>query len=367
MSKEETLRAALRTCIELRLTFAAFRIPGEQPQIWAQRMPELETVDGALMWELNEVFVLAPFDLDPGKVPFIRSDVELEFGEFGPDIDPLKECVGSGPHAWSMPAVTEATAFQGQVDQARAAIMRGEMEKVVLSRVMHTPIHADHAVDLFLRALREQPHAFVAMANTPEHGLWLGATPERLVLEEEDHVTVDALAGTMKKELAPAEHMAWGAKERHEQAVVTDAVLDTFKRLKLQNIHRGATEVLSSANIAHLRTRIEGDMGESTLSDLVMALHPTPAVCGMPADKARGFIRTHEAHDRGLYAGFWGPWNPDGRTELYVNIRCLRVFGNVAMLLVGAGITAGSDPQREWEETEHKAAMWLRPIMELEG
>ncbi len=367
MSKEETLRIALHTCIEQRLTFAAFRTPEENVQIWAQRAPELETVDGALMWELNEVFVLAPFDLDHTRVPFIRSDVELEFGEFGPDIDPLKQCMGAEPHAWSTPAATGSDAFQGQVAEAIEAIVHGELEKVVLSRVMHTPIHADHAVDLFLRAVREQPEAFVAMANTPDHGLWLGATPERLVLEEEDHVVVDALAGTMKKELAPAEHMAWGAKERHEQSVVTDAVLEAFERLNLQNIQRGPTEVLSSANIAHLRTRIQGDLGSSTLSDLVVALHPTPAVCGMPADKARGFIRTHEAHDRGLYAGFWGPWNPDGRTELYVNIRCLRVLGGDAVLYVGAGITAGSDPQREWDETEHKAAMWLRPIMALEG
>ena len=73
----------------------------------------------------------------------------------------------------------------------------------------------------------------------------------------------------------------------------------------------------------------------------------------------------HEAHERGCYTGFWGPWNPDGRTELYVNIRCLRHMDGKAVIFTGAGITAGSDPQKEWEETEQKAQTWLRPIAAL--
>jgi isochorismate synthase len=98
---------------------------------------------------------------------------------------------------------------------------------------------------------------------------------------------------------------------------------------------------------------------------VVLALHPTPAVCGVPTDRARAFIQRHEAHARDLYCGFWGPWNPDGRTELFVNIRCLRATEHGALLYIGAGITKDSDPQLEWEETERKATTWTAPIKAL--
>ncbi|MBK6368352.1 MAG: chorismate-binding protein [Flavobacteriales bacterium] len=73
---------------------------------------------------------------------------------------------------------------------------------------------------------------------------------------------------------------------------------------------------------------------------------------------ARQVIHDLEARERELYAGFWGPWSADGRMELFVNIRCMRLFSDKAQLHVGAGITAGSVAEQEWEETEHKADSW---------
>ncbi len=61
-----------------------------------------------------------------------------------------------------------------------------------------------------------------------------------------------------------------------------------------------------------------------------------------------------------LYAGFWGPWNAEGPTELFVNLRCMQVRSGKVQLHVGAGITAGSDPEMEWTETVRKADTWLR-------
>ena len=88
MSNDTLLREALARCLDKRLTFAAFRRPGAPVTIWAQREPGLETVDGSLLWELNDVFLAAPFALDTGRIPMIRSDVDLSFGEFGSDISP---------------------------------------------------------------------------------------------------------------------------------------------------------------------------------------------------------------------------------------------------------------------------------------
>ena len=85
-------------------------------------------------------------------------------------------------------------------------------------------------------------------------------------------------------------------------------------------------------------------------------MHPTPAVCGFPKDAARKFILENEDYDRAYYSGFLGELNWDDSTDLFVNLRCLQVVdGQKVILYVGGGITAESDPKKEWLETVHKA------------
>lgn len=359
MSNDTLLREALARCLDKRLTFAAFRRPGAPVTIWAQREPGLETVDGSLLWELNDVFLAAPFALDTGRIPMIRSDVDLSFGEFGSDISTLFECRGDERTAQVPEAAgTAQKTFTDAVMAAKADIAAGRFAKVVLSRTLTVPLPEAELIPLFLRACRERPRAFVALVRTPEHGLWLGASPERLILCEEDHLRVDALAGTLAAASAPVDPAAWGAKEHDEQRFVTEAVAAVLKDTGAINVSSHGPEVMAAGEVAHLRTRVEADLGEHPLSDLVLALHPTPAVCGTPREAARAFIGKNEEHDRGLYTGFWGPWCPDGRTELYVNIRCFRHGGGRATVFAGAGITGGSDPLLEWAETEQKASIW---------
>lgn len=365
MSADPSLHDALARSLKKGLTFAAFRRPGAPITLWAQRQPEVETVDGSLLWEVNDVFLVAPFLMDNERIAMIRSDVDLSFGEWGPDISALFECRGEDFERPVPVADTPKNDFIGAVETARSRINSGAIEKVVLSRTRTVLLAREELSGLFLQACRERPHAFVVLMHTPDHGTWLGASPERLILAEEDHLRVDALAGTMASDSAPADPGAWGNKERNEQQLVINSVLDTFSRCGTRNTVAFPPEAVGAGEVVHLRSRIEADLGEGTLSDIVLALHPTPAVCGTPREAAREFILRHETHERGCYTGFWGPWNPDGRTELYVNIRCLRHTDGKALIYTGAGITAGSDPQKEWEETEQKAQTWLRPIAAL--
>lgn len=362
MSTDPSLHDALARCLKKGLTFAAFRRPGAPVTLWAQRQPDLETVDGSLLWEVNDVFLVAPFRLDGERIAMIRSDVDLSFGEWGSDISALFECAGASDERAVVVPDTPKNDFTNAVEVAKSRIHGGSLEKVVLSRTRTVPLAKEELATLFTQACRERAHAFVVLMHTPEHGTWLGASPERLILAEEDHLRVDALAGTMASDDAPTDPAAWGGKERNEQQLVINSVLETFERCGVQNTVAFPPEAVGAGEVVHLRSRIEADLGQSTLSDVVLALHPTPAVCGTPRDAAREFIQQHEAHDRGCYTGFWGPWYPDGRTELYVNIRCLRHADGRATVYSGAGITAGSDPQKEWEETEQKAQTWLRPI-----
>src|SRR6202021_687877 len=101
--------------------------------------------------------------------------------------------------------------------------------------------------------------------------------------------------------------------------------------------------------------------------NLVSELHPTPAVCGIPLNDATQFIKETEGYDRGYYTGFLGPCNMDGKTELYVNLRCAELFADCINLYVGGGITKDSIPENEWEETEMKSKTLLSALEENNG
>lgn len=359
MSSETALHKALARCIEKRLTFAAFRIPGKPVQLWVQRNPGLETVDGTLLLGLNQVFLVAPFDLPAGNVPFIRADVELMFAEIDPDISHLAECAGSAAGPEFLEESTERADFIQAVEAAKRACQAKELDKVVLSRVLVAELGTELLPDLFVKAAHTNDHTLVAMVHTPDHGLWLGASPERLVHEDLDHVRVDALAATRPIDAIPERLSGWGAKELDEQEQVMCHIHSTFARMDLRNIVVRGPEVLEAGPVAHLHTVLEADLGDCILGELVLALHPTPAVCGAPPGAARAFIAGHEKHQRALYTGFWGPWNAEGPTELFVNLRCLRAVQGRVQLYAGVGITTGSDAAMEWAETGRKAATLL--------
>lgn len=362
MSATPALRLALRHCISEGITFAAFRAPGGAVTLWAQQTPDLDRVENGLWWELNDVFLLSPFNLSE-RTPLIRSDVELTFGDAEPHWQRLTECVGTTERA---PApqreATTRAHFEAAVEQARHDCTSGILEKIVLSRSLHLPIGEAEVPMLFMEALSARPDAFVALVMTPEHGLWLGATPERLILAENDTVQVDAIAGTVLTAHTPDNANEWGEKERHEQRVVTKSIAGTLIDLGAHHITIDGPTVLTAGPVAHLRTRISANVEGRAVEELVLAVHPTPAVCGIPTAQAKERIAALEARDRELYAGFWGPWSADGRMELFVNIRCMRVFKEHAELFVGAGITTGSVAAQEWQETEHKADSWRQLI-----
>jgi isochorismate synthase len=83
-------------------------------------------------------------------------------------------------------------------------------------------------------------------------------------------------------------------------------------------------------------------------------LHPTPAVCGLPKEKAYRFIKENEGYDRNYYSGFVGMLNPLGKTDLYVNLRCLNYKVNELSLYAGSGLLSASELEDEWQETEKK-------------
>ncbi|MEA3463441.1 MAG: chorismate-binding protein, partial [Bacteroidota bacterium] len=88
--------------------------------------------------------------------------------------------------------------------------------------------------------------------------------------------------------------------------------------------------------------------------------HPTPAVAGQPKEDAICFIKQLEPHDRDYYTGFLGPLQHRGATDLFVNLRCMKITPSFISLYVGGGITLESDPAEEWNETRLKAQSLLK-------
>ncbi len=123
-------------------------------------------------------------------------------------------------------------------------------------------------------------------------------------------------------------------------------------------------EVVGTPTMWHLSTRISGRVGEDGPSSLELAeaLHPTPAVCGVPLDRARDTIARLEPEDRGYYAGLVGWTGLDGDGEWVVTIRCAEVSDRTARLFAGAGIVAGSEPEAEVAETSAKFRTLLRAL-----
>lgn len=226
--------------------------------------------------------------------------------------------------------------------------------KLVLSRnAGYTLSDSFSPLEAFITACNSYPRMMISLSHTPVSGTWIGSTPEIILSGEGNTWNTVALAGTMpmQGEVMPTE---WHKKEQDEQAFVSEYINKVIKKFSSKIAIKGPYTT-RAGQLVHLRTDFQfGLKKTSELGNLLDALHPTPAVCGLPKDKAYDFIIENEGYDRKYYSGIIGWLDPNGHTTLYVNLRCLNVSGNYATLYAGGGILPSSDANSEWEETQHK-------------
>ncbi|QQR85427.1 MAG: chorismate-binding protein [Flavobacteriales bacterium] len=362
-----SFRHLLDVCLKRRLTFAAFRAPHGPIELWVQHQPETERISWEALDAMVNRFLVMPFVADPRGPLGIAPDVRILSGSAA-DADPaLTDCLGTNElhqHEQVVPA-DASSIFTESVDSAKKRMAHGSMAKVVLSRAQQVDLAPEQLPDLFAHALQSSPEVLVALVSLPEHGTWLGASPERLINVSQDRIRVDSLAGTVPVRTFNDEVGAWGSKEREEQAMVTAGVVGAFRATGYTDVNTNGPNVVTAGPVAHLLTTVSAPVGDRSPASLVRELHPTPAVCGTPRSEAMSFILANEPVQRGLYAGFWGPWRSVRDGQLFVNIRCLQHAEGTATIHAGAGITAASDPDKELRETEEKARTWLAPIAAL--
>ncbi|APY12525.1 isochorismate synthase [Seonamhaeicola sp. S2-3] len=260
------------------------------------------------------------------------------------------------------------------VNNGVEAIKNKQFKKVVLSRKETVNLSEANPLAIFKKLLNKYPSAFVYCWYHPKVGLWLGATPETLVKIEGNRFSIMALAGTQvyKDTL----DVVWKDKEIQEQKFVTDFIVDSLKP-SAESIKISDTTTVKAGSLLHLKTMISAQLKQnSNLKEVILAIHPTPAVCGLPKQAAKAFILNNENYKREFYTGFLGELNLEHTTspragsrnienraytfkkkstQLYVNLRCMQLKALEAMVYVGGGITISSDAEKEWEETVSKS------------
>jgi isochorismate synthase len=235
------------------------------------------------------------------------------------------------------------------VADAVTELKKGDMQKVVLSRP--APYVANvNAGAYFLALASTYKKSCVFAFYTEKTGFWMGASPEQLLKVEGGIATAVSLAGTRKG----GEDEVWGEKEKEEQQFVTQAIRQEFTDAGVENISVSEAQTVQAGPVEHLKSFVSGTMPEKkTVIDLALALHPTPAVGGLPKKEAVAYISKNEGYDRSYYSGFFGVTRHN-EANFWVNLRCMKLFRNGLVLYAGGGITAASNPQSEWEETCNK-------------
>lgn len=198
----------------------------------------------------------------------------------------------------------------------------------------------------------------------------VGATPELLVDKRGEAVESFPLAGSAPRspdgatDRAAAESLLQSEKDHREHAAVVEAILDTLSPY-CRTLHAPQQpELVSTASMWHLGSRITGTLRDPSVSaaELASVLHPTPAVCGLPRRAAREAIARLETFDRGFFAGAVGWTDRKGDGRWLVAIRCAEISDATARLYAGAGIVPGSDPQAEAHETGAKFSAMLNAL-----
>lgn len=284
-----------------------------------------------------------------------------------PSLDTIPSSTSPQPPQ-NLPPTPLSHAFEQwchNVENARDACRDGRLEKVVLARSEHilAPPHQRFDIPATLDALRaSHPDCTTFALRWPGvPRCFAGATPETLLRTTQHHLTTAALAGTWPRQRADAlghptalQHMLRDPKLQHEHQVVVQSLLHHLAAFA-NNPSAAPTHLRALSHVVHLQTPIHATLRpEHTLLDVVEALHPTPAVGGLPRDAALHWIQQHEPLQRAWYAAPLGWHNLAGDGHAVVALRSAWIDATSVEAFAGAGITAGSDPIDEWRETEHK-------------
>ena len=341
--------------------FAVYRIPGEEHvHLLVQTVRSTCRIMNRVE-ELNGLrgFVIAPFC--PNSVtPVVLIEPDRRESILWDESDRMtvEECQkerNSFLHFSSqLPIDTYTDAYANCFQRFSYALKRKDFEKLVLSRSVSLARPENFSpIAAFRMACRCYVYSYVFLCYTPQTGIWLGSTPEIILSGKEEEWKTVALAGTQPLQDGQLPKH-WDEKNRMEQAYVASYIRNCLSSMEIKAIESEPYPTYAGA-LSHLKSDFCFSLTDrGMLGSLLSSLHPTPAVCGLPKEKAYQFILENEGYDRNYYSGFVGWLDPDGNTDLYVNLRCMHVGKDRLTLYAGGGLLASSRLEDEWLETEKK-------------
>jgi anthranilate synthase component 1 len=284
---------------------------------------------------------------------------------------------GAQPTALASEASLGRDEYIHAVEIAKDAIAAGEAIQVVLARRQSFDLPTDpltgkplDGIGLYRSLRRVNPSPYLFFVRVPAFEV-VGASPELLLQVEGDRLTTHPIAGTRPRGATPAEdqilseELQRDPKERAEHVMLVD-----LGRNDLGRVSRPGTVTVSKymeverySHVLHLVSHVEGRLKpELDALDALRSVFPAGTLSGAPKVRAMQLIAAAEGERRGLYGGAAGYLGYDGNLDTAITIRSAVLRDGRAHVHTGAGIVAGSIPEREFEETEHKAAAMRRAI-----
>jgi isochorismate synthase len=276
-------------------------------------------------------------------------------------LSPVEPGAGPGPAAAPQGVPPR---YAELVGRAIEACESGRLEKVVVSGTRDVAADRCVAVATALSRLAERFEGCSVFGFAVGDQVFAGATPELLVGVSDRRVASMALAGSAPRggahDAARIEALASSLKEQAEHAFVRHAVAARLGPLCDEVSTTPSPRVWTLPNIHHLRSDVTAVAHDGVgILDLAERLQPTPAVCGMPHEAARAFIRSADGPSRGWYAGSVGWVDASGNGELAVALRSALIGPRGARLFAGVGVVRGSDISAELAETDAKFSVML--------
>lgn len=348
-------------------SFALYRLPWtDECTLVLQRHDEAEALDDITCLNGKSGFVIAPFHLsEKHPMVLIRPDATatgwesignvLSYEVENAILQPEKcHFTNQKVPLFENPLHKVPENYQESFERFIKPLQKKSFRKLVLSRSETHPLTKDFSpLIAFVKACNNYPRMMIYLCHTPQTGTWMGSTPEIILSGQEKNWHTVALAGTMpmQGEMMPDN---WSNKNKEEQALVAEYIRKTLKKFG-SKIDEQGPYTARAGQLVHLKTDFRFVLKDTkSLGNLLKELHPTPAVCGLPKAETYRFITENEGYERKYYSGFIGWLEPDGQTDLYVNLRCMEIHEEEATLYAGGGILASSEMASELEETKEK-------------
>jgi anthranilate synthase component I len=257
--------------------------------------------------------------------------------------------------------------FLEAVRRAKEEIMAGELMQVQISQ--RTSLAFEAAPLSLYRALRGvNPSPYMYYFDFADHHV-VGASPEILVRLSGDTMTVRPIAGTRprgatpEKDAAIAQELLADPKERAEHVMLIDLGRNDVGRVAAAGTVRVTEQMVVErySHVMHIVSNVEGRVAAGRDAvDVLKASFPAGTVTGAPKVRAMQLIDELEPVKRGIYSGAVGYLGFNGDMDVAIAIRTAIVKGGQMHVQAAAGIVADSDPQSEWQETQHKARALVR-------